>query len=310
MKSIYSLLLCLCCTLHCVAQKNILLKSEYTLLQEAYKKRSLNLLDSFFIRWQHNIVPISQSEENELSDTQKQAYHVFEAFYKPFDIKKIGGSEFGENIYDKVKYLVVQNKVDVYSTNNKIYLTVADSDAIAVENINKSSMSSSRKDSLLTRINGKLNHRVLQEFGPKKHSLFNDNDSLELITKLDNFRPRVKVDGKQVVYLTGQYDNLLNIFLGNTHLPLGTGGIMNTARSQGESRKREDFLNKLIKIWYGHWGGYWQLFSYPMASKITFDKTMKYARVDFVFIYEGGEAILKKEGEEWQLISSKRTWIE
>jgi hypothetical protein len=125
-----------------------------------------------------------------------------------------------------------------------------------------------------------------------------------------DFRPQVKVPGKQAIYLTAARAETLRAFLGDKHLPLGAGGIMHPARSRGESEKRKTFLGKAIKIWYGHWGGYWQLDSYPVASSITFDKSMGYARVSFRMVYEGGEAILKKTGGQWVLLSSKRTWIE
>ena len=85
---------------------------------------------------------------------------------------------------------------------------------------------------------------------------------------------------------------------------------MNIARSTGKSENRKKFLENYIKIWYGHWGGYWQLYSYPTASSIIFDKDMKYARIYFRMVYEGGEAILKNENNKWILISAKRTWIE
>ncbi len=85
---------------------------------------------------------------------------------------------------------------------------------------------------------------------------------------------------------------------------------MNPARSSGESEKRKAFLENDIKIWYGHWGSYWQLDSYPVVYSITFDKRMLYARVDFRMVYEGGEAVLKKKNGQWVLVTSKRTWIE
>jgi hypothetical protein len=98
--------------------------------------------------------------------------------------------------------------------------------------------------------------------------------------------------------------------LGNAHLPLGAGGIMNPARSNGQSLKREKFLAHFIKIWYGHWGGYWQLYSYPEVYSIIFDKQMNRAEVNFRFIYEGGKAVLENKNGQWKLLSSMRTWIE
>ena len=65
-----------------------------------------------------------------------------------------------------------------------------------------------------------------------------------------------------------------------------------------------------MKIFHGHWGGYWQFLSYPQVYSITFDNDMKFARVDFRLVYQGGEAFLKNEEGVWTLMSSKLTWIE
>jgi hypothetical protein len=85
---------------------------------------------------------------------------------------------------------------------------------------------------------------------------------------------------------------------------------MKPARSKGESAKRQRFLEERIKIWYGHWGGYWQLISYPEAYMITLDPELTYARVSFRLVYEGGYAIFKRVDTHWVLVTAKRTWIE
>ncbi|WP_284445133.1 hypothetical protein [Pedobacter sp. B4-66] len=41
-----------------------------------------------------------------------------------------------------------------------------------------------------------------------------------------------------------------------------------------------------------------------------FDKDLKYAKVYYNMIYEGGEAFLKFEDNTCKLLSVKRTWIE
>ena len=129
-------------------------------------------------------------------------------------------------------------------------------------------------------------------------------------TKFTNFRPGLSFNSPKAVILTSFYDALLNSFLGNKHLPLGTGSIMAPARSKGESEKRQQFLQHCIRIFYGHWGGYWQLYSYPVVSTITFDKTFDNALIEYRMVYEGGEAYLKKVNGVWTLIGAQRTWIE
>ncbi|HEX4849751.1 MAG TPA: hypothetical protein VFV08_03045, partial [Puia sp.] len=125
-----------------------------------------------------------------------------------------------------------------------------------------------------------------------------------------HFRPRIFFPDAKCVFLTDQYDSLLNKFLGNKYVKLGTGNIMSPARSKGESEKRMKFLSNFVKIWYGHWGGYWQLHSYPFAERILIDKKFEIALIDYRMIYEGGYALLQKSDGEWKFIKARRTWIE
>ena len=220
------------------------------LLEHAYKAKSQVELAQFFGVWSKNITPASQQEIQGMSPLHQEAYRVFTVFYKPHQLDSLGGSEWGNHIYQNAKFLLVQNSIIIRKED------------------------SSERDSIT------------------------------------DFRPVVAVPNKQCIYLTSAREKTLTAFLGNTHVPLGTGGIMQPARSSGESEKRKQFLENLVKIWPGHWGGYWQLGSYPVAYTITFDKDMLTAQVDFQMIYEGGESTLKKINGQWELISSRRTWIE
>jgi len=139
----------------------------------------------------------------------------------------------------------------------------------------------------------------MENFGPEIKS--------HLADSIMNFRPSINCNNKKPLYLTSHYDSILNNFLGNKYFQLG---VMSPATAKDESKKRQAFLEHEIKIFYGHWGGYWQLFSYPVAYSITFDKQMHYAKVNFRMVYEGGEAILENQSGRWVLISSRRTWIE
>jgi hypothetical protein len=127
---------------------------------------------------------------------------------------------------------------------------------------------------------------------------------------LKNFRPQIIFSDAKAIPLTRTYDSLLNRFLGNHHYKIATGNIMSPARSKGESEKRKQFLENYIKIWYGHWGGYWQLYSYPYVSRITFDRNFQNAIVDYRMVYEGGYAYLKNINGNWTIVRAKRTWIE
>lgn len=277
------------------------------LLEKAYKKKSTEMLKQFFQNWNQEIQPISEKELSTLNDTILQTYNVFTAFYKPQSIDSLGGSEWGNDIYKNVDFLVIQDFIKIYFTD-KLYWTEQETDDYIVDNINKKIKEDSTRQQLLKRTDGKLSQRVIENFRPDRGVFFERNDTL--LDSIVNFRPIINSNGKLPLYLSSKYNDILNAFLGNNHLPLGTGGIMNPARSSRQSEKCKKFLENYIKIWYGHWGGYWQLNSYPKAYSVTFDKEMKYAKVDFRMVYEGGEALLKNDNGKWILVSAKRTWIE
>ena len=277
------------------------------LLEKANKKNSKDLLKSFFENWHSEIPTISNNELLQLNDTIKQAYRAFSTFYNPLDIDSIGGSEWGNKIYENVDYLLLQNKLYIYS-QEKIFYTDIEIEQFVIDKINYRVKEDSTKQKLLKRENGKLSDIVIRRFGPYE-DIFSDNETKTKIDSILNFRPQISCN-KTPLYLTKNYIETLNAFLGNSHYKLGMGGIMNPAKSKGQSEKRKKFLENYIKIWYGHWGGYWQLNSYPTCTSITFDRNLEYAKIQYRMIYEGGEAVLKNENGNWKLISSKRTWIE
>jgi hypothetical protein len=125
-----------------------------------------------------------------------------------------------------------------------------------------------------------------------------------------DFRPQIDCGSKKPLYLTPGFSKILNHFLGNNFRPLGSSNIMNPAEAIGKSGLKMQFLSNYIKIFYGHWGGYWQLISYPQAAYVTFDSKMNFARIDYRFIFEGGYAILENVDGKWILRSSQLTWIE
>jgi hypothetical protein len=282
-----------------------------SLLELAYREHSEDKLTQFFREWSVDIPAINEKELSQVNTRQKEAYAVFTAFYKPHRLDSLGGSEWGNSIYQKTKFLLVQNDIKIRITDRVFYSDAYIDSVITGVITRMETIDSIKQRLLLKKVNGRLNQRVRETFGyGEAFSSHNSNDRQKALDSIMNFRPVVKVSGKQAVYLTPKRAETLRAFLGDKHLPFGTGGIMNPARSRGESEKRKVFLENVIKIWYGHWGGYWQLNSYPVVYSITFDKSMLYARVNFRMVYEGGEAILKKTDGKWLLVSSKRTWIE
>src|SRR5258705_13751683 len=81
-----------------------------TLLFRAYKSKSETELQAFFENWVAETGSISLNSSN-LNDTVQNVYLVFQSFYNPRDISKIGGSEWGNDIYKAAKYFLVQDRV-------------------------------------------------------------------------------------------------------------------------------------------------------------------------------------------------------
>ena len=283
---------------------------ETKILEKAYKEKSTTKLKDFFIVWSQDVPPITDTNLLEFNDTIQQTYKAFISFYKPHRLDSIGGSEWGNDIYKKVDFVIVQNAIKIYFTD-KVYYSAQETEEYIVDEINRKYFDKdSTRISMLERLknrDGTINEHYFYFFGP--YSRENARDRI-LTDSIMDFRPVVRCDEKTPLFLTEKYNKIINSFLGNNYSPLGTGGIMNPARSKGQSEKRKKFLENCVKIFHGHWGRYWQLYSYPQVYSITFDNDMKYARIDFRVVYQGGEAFLKNENGVWTLISSKLTWIE
>ncbi len=264
------------------------------------------MLTQFFENWESKI---PSNETSVTNDTIQEAYRVFKGFYKPTQLLLLGGSEWGDSIYAKAKYLVIQAELGKIQFADKVYFTQAEKDSIIISRIANIYAKDTSRLELWIRNYKEGNLAIAVEIFESDSSVISSNKFID-ICSIPIFRPTIDQIDKKAIYLTPEYSKIINSFLGNTHSRLGKGGIMNPARSKGSSKKKMDFLDNMIVIFYGHWGGYWQLHSYPYAYSITFDRNMKYARVDYRMVYEGGKAILEKHGDQWIIVHGERTWIE
>lgn len=91
-------------------------------LEQAYQCVSQSALDTVFISWQQTIRPYSSDEINALSDSIRQVYDIFQAFYCPWDLDRVTGGEH-ENFETDFRYIVVQNSLHfaVVDTNPQYY---------------------------------------------------------------------------------------------------------------------------------------------------------------------------------------------
>lgn len=113
---------------------------------------------------------------------------------------------------------------------------------------------------------------------------------------VEEFRPFLVFPNTQVVYLTDGYRQMLSDFL-------------ESAPSIAEKEKRLEFLNTMTRVVPGHWGK-WHFCTHPQVYNIRFSSDLSQATVFFRIIYRGGEAFFQKEGDTWEMINLRLTWIE
>lgn len=134
--------------------------------------------------------------------------------------------------------------------------------------------------------------------------------SISFSDSITNFRPPVSLDRRRILYLTKEYKEALNQFLGRESTELGSPNLMTPSQPKEDSDKRYRFIRPYIPILHGHWGGYWHLETHPMISEVIFNETMSLATVMYRVGYQGGMAILEKKGNKWKIKKADATWIE
>jgi len=271
-------------------------QKQTNLLYHAYQSKSIKELHRFYENWESEISPMSDSDLARCNDTIRNIYHVYQRFYNPKDIKGVGGSEFGSEIYNHVQFLLTQDRM-VFG-----FADTLDKDLLI-------------RGKMVQLTNGDRREMDSMSNQYRRDSADFESDFLEwptakTVDTLSRFHPGLSIPGVKILPLTSTYKTLLEQFLANDHYNLGKGNIMAPAKAKGESDKRKKFLETYIKIWYGHWGGYWQLYSYPYVTKVIFDPHFERALIYYTMIYEGGYAYLKKVNGNWAVIKVKRTWIE
>jgi len=93
-------------------------------LEFALNKRESVLIENIFAEWQRTVKPNSIEFINQ-NDTIAAIYEVFNSFYKPNDIQKLGDWEIFKDLNSNCKYVVIRNKIQ-YSILNVNRITHVD----------------------------------------------------------------------------------------------------------------------------------------------------------------------------------------
>jgi hypothetical protein len=292
----------ICIVLLVTASKRLQAQTEEQ-LTIAYKENSKEKLKIFFDDWAEELKPASDKERSKMTKFKQETYNVFEAFFNPHDLEKVGGLPFGNDVYKRYNYFLIPQSLRM-CTADKVYYTDEEINEYTVAQLIK------RKspDSLIQWAREGKSEQLIEFYGP--YGLVYPDTLEKFVEEIHDFRPRIIQVPGTPIYLSAKYIKILTDFLGNTKVSFATGGMQNVAQAAGESKNRMAFLENFIKIYYGHWGGYWELSTPPVLLKVTFDKNFEYVKADFKMVYTGGTAYLKKVNGNWKLISAKRTWTE
>lgn len=283
-------------------------KSQTVLLREAYSKQSTSMLFQFFDNWSNDV---SSNENDAPNKWVAEAHKVFVAFYQPLQLNKIGCRSEDQHIYKECPYFIVQGTLPKIFMADTIPFSPEELEAYYTNRINLMCPEDSiRKKQLDMLRQEKERGELFPEFDMNSLNLYWYEIPTTMVDSKISFRPPVSFPNKKIVYLTKKYKRILDKFLGNRHVGFAKESIMQVAYSKGKSQERMDFINNAVKIFYGHWGGYWQYETYPQASSIIFDSQMKRAVVNFRFVYEGGQVLMEKQNGEWTIVSGRLTWIE
>jgi hypothetical protein len=152
------------------------------LLEIAYEKKSNYLLGEIFEKWHNNSKRLSNEEIYNLNDTLKETYQVFKTFYKPKKLNLIGGSEFGDTLYQNIKYALIQNSIYI-EMKDKIYYTSSELDSFIINSIMSCNIDSTKKKYFSSKINGKFIPWVMATFQPEDIYEGKDKNVIERIEK-------------------------------------------------------------------------------------------------------------------------------
>ncbi len=281
-------------------------QSQSDLLESAYQKKSKKMLTQFFENWAKEV---QSNESKALNDTISEAFKVFRGFYKPTKLSFLTGNKWENSIYSKSKYFLVQNRLINIFFVDRVYYSNRETDSLTIAKIKEVYESNQTMQSLWISYdkNGRLVDRAVKTFGPNsdEYKIYKS----VLVDSINEFYPSIDYEDKKAVYLTQEYYNLIRNYLEKPYSKRDSGVII-PKKTINESWKRHKFIDKLITTFYNPESRFLYLGTQPYAYSITFDKNMKFAKVNYIMTFKGGEAILEKQGDKWVIIKGETTWYD
>lgn len=280
----------------------------FRLLKKAYKRDSQEMLLTFFQNWKEAIPPISQEEFAALNDTLKHAYSVFEAFYSPSVLAQLDSLPFFE--YDTTSnFRVFQNQILV-SMRDQVYFNDQELNSLLLSNIYRAYHIDETQ--LEEREEWKIQLEADRKGMMERYKSVYQPDLASnetFICGIRDFRPQIDPESS-AVYLGVDYERGLRDFMrepenvGNLNKSRGRFRPLGEAtNSQNDINEKKAFLENQIQISKCGWN-HWAFNTDPVA-RLYFDRNFEYCMVRFWVCMKSGEAIMKRNGETWELISFK-----
>ena len=143
------------------------------------------------------------------------------------------------------------------------------------------------------------------------YSIVNSNNinEIELINSrkelINNFRPPVNIENKNILYLTDEYEESIIDFLEIGSAGIEADGILKRPGTQGKTNVKMELLRSYIPIQYDYLGGNLHFETYPFVNRIVLNKSLTKAKIDFCVGFQSGETLLQKVGNSWIIEESK-----
>lgn len=261
-------------------------------LNEAYYRNSYRQTEQYFHKWLKKSKPANMDTVN---DTMRHTYKLFDIYFSPKELHKIGGNAAKAILDSYGKYLLISNRISLYMKDTVYYTPeyIADLKRKYIERqVIASANSEVDKPAKVT---------FATHFGYPEYGYMN----AEIIDSMVEFRPKVKIHGKKVLYLTPEYQRALNLFLGADPNNLARGNFKQRL-GDNDINKRLEYINRYIPVRPGRLVDF-HINTYPAPYAITFDKGFMHARVDYVIGEQIGFAVFKRTADGWELLLSSIT---
>lgn len=249
-------------------------------LDYVFKKSDSDSLLAVLSQWSSNV----QSNEQQVQGDKyaSAVYSIFNEFYTPFQLNKLGYSKQGDSIHVD-KFAIVQDKIQYaiveFPNPDTIQFIYKEDTATLAELEHKL-----EKDDRYFRI-------TYEGWKYPSAKKIQEDQKVELL----DFRPETGLPKNRSLYLTSDLQAELIQFLRIKHSSLCAGSKVIPDRKTKKIWKRQKFLNKYLDIIYLHLDGKWYFETRPVVNLIIMNPDLSKALLHFNTFDSGGDVYLEKK---------------